>query len=264
MARKPLSPAESRAASSAALKVGAWGLLVFAGTRVAGILFESSSLPSAVAQAVLAEWGCGRLGVAWSDPTAKIPTGRDIAKRAGLGAAVGVVMAGVCVAFLATTHAILLERAPIGPTELFVGLMASALYAMRDEVLLHGLAMRVLVTVEPAAPKVVACGITSAAAAWAEGVSPQSVVVQGLFGMVMGALWVRDRGAWPAWAAHTAWLFGTNALMHGGFAQARVLATSWGGGNSGPLGGTAAIVALAPFAIGAFLGLGITRHRRTA
>ncbi|MBS2012474.1 MAG: CPBP family intramembrane metalloprotease [Deltaproteobacteria bacterium] len=263
MRRKPLSPAESRAAANAALKIGAWGLLVYFGTRVAAIVFESASMPSAVAQAVLAEWGAGRLGVAWSDPKASVPTARDIARRAGLGAAIGAVMAGVLVAFLATTRAVLLERAHPSVSVVLVALITAGFYAMRDELLLHGLVMRVLVSVESPAPKVIACGLTSAAAAYAEpGASPQAVLVTGLLGLVMGALWVRDRGAWPAWGAHTAWLFTSSALLQGGLFEARVLATSWGGGNAGALGGTAAVVAVAPFALGAFMG--ITRHARSA
>ena len=53
-----------------------WGLLIFFGTRILAIVFEMA-MPSAVAQAVLAEYGVGRLGVAWSDPKAKVPSGRD-------------------------------------------------------------------------------------------------------------------------------------------------------------------------------------------
>ena len=263
MRRKPLSPAESRAAASAAIKVGAWGLLVFFGTRIASIIFESASMPSAVAQAVLAEWGAGRLGVSWSDPKAKVPTGREIAKRAGAGAAIGAVIACVFVAFLATTRAVILDRAHPSGSAIAIALVTAGFYAMRDELLLHGLVMRVLVSVESPLPKVIACGLTSAAAAYAEPTaSPQGVVATGLLGIVFGALWVRDRGAWPAWGAHIAWLFTSSALMQGGVFEARVLASTWGGGNAGPIGGNAAIVALAPFAIGAILG--ITRHGRAA
>ena len=80
--------------------------------------------------------------------------------------------------------------------------------------------------------------------------------------MVFGALWVRDRGAWPAWGAHTAWLFATSFLMQGGIFEARVLSGSWGGGDAGPLGGTAALIALLPLAAGALAGT--ARVRRPA
>jgi len=260
---RPLSPAESRAATSSAMRVAAWGLAVYAGTRLSALLFESAAMPSAVAQAVLAEWGVGRLGVAWSDPKAPVPTGGAIVRRAAIGLAVGAVTGALVVAFLASTRAVLLEPVTPQVSPFAVAFVTAGLYAMRDELLLHGLALRVLVSVESTWPKVLACGLTSAAAALGDpSASPRAVVVQALLGIVFGALWVRDRGAWPAWGAHTAWLFTTSALMQGGFFEARVASSSWGGGSAGPLGGTAAIVALLPIVAGAVAG--ITRLRRAA
>ena len=126
---------------------------------------------------------------------------------------------------------------------------------MRDELILHGLTMRVLVTVDAPLVKVLACGFVSAAAAYGEaGASLRAVCVHGLLGIVFGALWVRDRGAWPAWGAHTAWLFTTSALTQGGIFEAHVASTSWGGGDAGPFGGWAAVAALVPIAFGALAG----------
>jgi hypothetical protein len=255
MSDKPFSPAESRAAAGAATRVVAWGLAVYAATKIAALLLETASMPAAVAQAVVAEWGVGRIGVAWSDPTQPLPTWQAIARRAGLGIAVGLVAAGVVVGFLATTHAVVLTRSQPATSGVIVALITAGLYAMRDELLLHGVVMRSLVTVDSPIAKVLACGVTSAAAAYGElGGSPRAIVVQGLLGIVFGALWVRDRGAWPAWGAHTAWLFGTSALMQGGVFEARVASGSWGGADIGPLGGTAAVVALLPLAVGALAG----------
>lgn len=256
MPEKPLSPAESRAAAASSWRVASWGVGIFAATRIVALLLESASMPAAVAQAVIAEWGTGRLGVSWSDPKAPIPTASAIARRAGLGAAIGVVSAGMVVAFLASTQAVMLERVSPQLAGIVVALVTAGLYAMRDELLLHGLVVRSLVSVQSPVVKVVACGITSAAAAYGEigATAPRAVVVQGLLGMVFGALWVRDRGAWPAWGAHTAWLFTTSFLMQGGIFESRVAASSWGGADAGPLGGTAAIVALLPLAFGAIAG----------
>jgi hypothetical protein len=253
---KPLSPAESRAAAASASKVVGWGIAIFAGTRLAALLLETASLPAAVAQAVIAEWGAGRLGVSWTDPTTPLPTMSMIGRRAGIGAAVGIVTAAVVVGFLATTGAVLLERAHPSASAIVIALVTAGLYAMRDELLLHGLTLRALVSVEQPIAKVLACGVTSAAAAYGElgGSSPRAIVAQGFLGIVFGALWVRDRGAWPAWGAHTAWLFTTGALMQGGIFEARVASTSWGGGDIGPLGGTAALIALLPIAAGALVG----------
>ena len=266
MSSKPLSPGDLRAAAAASWRIALWGLLTFAGARVIALVLESSSMPSAVGQAVLAEWGCGRLGVAWSDPKAPVPTTRDIARRAGLGVAIGTVAAGVVVAFLASTQAVLLERVSPQASAMVVALVTAGLYAMRDELLLHGLVVRALVTVESPTLKVVCCGVASAAATYGElgGSFPRAIVVQGLLGLVFGALWIRDRGAWPAWGAHTAWLFTTSFLMQGGLFESRVASSTWGGGDAGPLGGTAAIVALLPVALGAIGGTVTSRARSRA
>lgn len=255
MSTKPLSPAESRAAAASAWRVVAWGIAIYGAARLAAIVLESASLPAAVAQAVIAEWGVGRLGVAWSDPTTPLPTAGTIARRAGLGAIVGVIAAAVVVGFLAATQAIVLDRAsPVGST-VAVALLTAGLFAMRDELLLHGLVVRTLVSVESPIAKVIACGLTSAAAAYGEvGAAPTAIAVQGLLGVVFGALWVRDRGAWPAWGAHTAWLFATSAMMQGGLFEAHVASNAWGGGEAGPLGGRAAVIALLPLAMGALVG----------
>lgn len=256
MAHKPLSPAESRAAAASAWRVAFWGVGIYAAARIASLLLQSMSMPAAVAQAVIAEWGTGRLGVSWSDPTRPVPTTGSIARRAGIGAAVGVIAAAVVVGFLATTRAVMLERSTPAVSAIIVALITAGFYAMRDELLLHGLVVRALVSVETPVLKVLACGLTSAAAAYGDlgVVAPLPIAAQGLLGMVFGALWVRDRGAWPAWGAHTAWLFTTSFLMQGGIFDARVFAGTWGGGDFGPLGGTAAVIALLPLAAGALAG----------
>ena len=264
MAHKPLSPAESRAAAASAWRVAFWGIGRYALARLAALLLQSMSMPAAVAQAVIAEWGVGRLGVAWSDPAQPVPTTGAIARRAGIGAGVGVIAAAVVVGFLATTHAVILERTTPAASAIIVAIITAGFYAMRDELLLHGLVMRALVTVDVPILKVLACGLTSAAAAYGElgAAEPLPIAVQGLLGIVFGSLWVRDRGAWPAWGAHTAWLFTTSLLMQGGLFEARVFAGTWGGGDAGPLGGTAAVIALLPLAAGALAGT--ARQRRTA
>jgi hypothetical protein len=256
MAHKPLSPAESRAAAASAWRVAAWGIAVYAATRIASLLLANLSMASAVAQAVMAEWGAGRVGVAWSDPTQPVPTTGAILRRAGIGAAIGLVAAGAVVGFLASTNAVLLERAQPALAPVVVALVTAGLYAMRDELLLHGIAIRALASVESPITKVLACGLTSAAAAYGEigATAPRAAVVQGLLGIIFGALWVRDRGAWAAWGAHTGWLFTTSALMQGGIFESHVASSTWGGGDAGPLGGTAAIVGLLPLAVGALVG----------
>ncbi len=232
-------------------RVAAWGLLIYAGARVVAILLEQTSMAAAVAQAVVAEWGVGRLGVTWSDPDAPAPATSAIAKRAALGAAIGAAVAGGVVLFLKTTGAILVSRSTPAASVVVVSLVTAGLYAMRDELILHGVTLRALGSATPAVARVLACGITSAAAAIGDGSTPAAAASRGLLGLVFGALWVRDRGAWQPWGAHAAWLFTGDLLLRGGILDAQVAASRWGGAEAGPLGGYAAIVALLPFAAAA-------------
>lgn len=234
------------------VKTASWGLAVYTGTRVVGAVLESASLASTIAQAVLAEWGTGRLGVTWNDPDVyrDPPTATDMAKRAARGAVAGLVPAAAVIGLLVATRGVMLERSAASAASLGVAIVGAAVTSMRDELILHGVVVRVM-SQEKAWMQAVACGVTSGAAALGEKGSLRTVVVQALLGVVFGALWSRDKGAWMAWGAHTAWLLGTSLLLSGGFFSATNAATAWGGGNAGPLGGDAAILALVPFAVAA-------------
>ena len=93
-----------------------------------------------------------------------------------------------------------------------------------------------------------ACGITSAGAALGlPDASPRTVFVALLLGIVFGALWLLDRGAWRPWAAHTAARWTASTLLTGGLVNGRLADDAWAGGAV--FGGTAAAVALAPAAV---------------
>jgi CAAX prenyl protease-like protein len=243
--------------------VVAWGLVIFAGIRSLELLLEAPSMMVVVGQAVLAEWGASRLDVSWSAPPDAPPAtigpsgGRSvIAKRAALGAAFGLGAAAALFVVLLARHAILVERVHVEASTLALGLATASLHAMRDELLLHGVTLRALADTRTALPKVIACGATSAGAAMGvAGASVASVLAQALLGIGLGALWVQDRGAWRPWAAHAAWLFGTGTLLHGGIVESKILSTVAGhaeaAGESGLFGGSAAVVALLPFAVAA-------------
>lgn len=260
MAERPLSPAESRAAALAAARVSAWGLAIYLAVRVAAAVLDSMSMAALAAQAVIAELGVGRLGVAWSDPLAPMPTSAALARRAATGAVVGLVVAGVATAFLASTGAVLMVRSAPTAAGVGMGLVTAGLLAMRDELLLHGLVMRAMISVNAAVPRVLACGLTSAAATFGEGQPPRAVLAQGLLGVVFGALWARDRGAWQAFGAHTAWLFGSAFLLDGGLYDSHPAANAWGGGAAGWPAGAAFVVSLLPFAAIALVFAARDRH----
>lgn len=238
--------------TKAAVRTAAMGLGVYGAARILGIVFASASMASSVGQAIVAEWGAGRLGVTWSDAHAPPPSTGRMAKRALVGAGIGAATAMVVVALAWATRGALVEATAGGvPWSLVVvGLVTSGLHAMRDELVLHGITLRALTSVGSPVARALACGLTSAGAALGDpSATPRSVAVQLLLGVVLGALWVKDRGAWMAWGAHTAWLFVIGTLLGGGIADMRVATSSWGGGDAGITGGTAALIALAPLAI---------------
>jgi hypothetical protein len=231
-------------------KIAGWGLAIYAGTRLASVLLEATSMAAAVAQAVIAEWGSGRLGVVWTKQEAgakEPPTGGSMARRALFGAGIGAVMAGVTCGVLVATRGAILDHVSPSVSIVALSLVSAGLYAMRDELVLHGVVLRAIERSASPMIRVVACGVTSGAAAIGDGATARAIAVQSLVGLVAGALWVRDRGAWPAWGLSTGFRFTIDMLFAGGLFNAQIAASAWGGADAGVLGGTAAVLALAPF-----------------
>ena len=243
----------SEAREQGPARLAAWGLGVVGVSKLAGALLSSTSMAGMVAQAVIAEWGLGRIGVTWSDPLEEVPETKAIARRALGGAAIGLLAAGALLGLAAATRAALFAKADAPGAVLGIGLLSAGFVAMRDELLLRGLVLRVTEDLPARGLRLVACALTAGCAATAEpGATPASVAATALLGVVFGALWIRDRGAWLAWGAHTAFTFAVGTLAQGGLVEARVARSAWGGGDAGLLGGFVAVAALAPLAIAAF------------
>jgi hypothetical protein len=246
-----LSHAQSQVETRAAVRTAAWGLVIYTATRLIGMVAASTSMAAAVAQAVAAEYGAGRLGVAWSDPVQALPTPGQMTRRASIGAALGAGAATVLALLAYATRAVIFDKPEATSWSLVaVGIVTAALTAMRDELLLHGVTLRALSSVESPIARALACGVTSAAASLGEPTT--TPVVAGahfLLGTALGTLWIRDRGAWMAWGAHLAFLFVTGTILGGGALQMRNAMSTWGGAEAGILGGTVALVALAPIAL---------------
>ncbi|MBX3261265.1 MAG: hypothetical protein KIS78_07150 [Labilithrix sp.] len=253
---KPKDTAETPPsdAQGVRLDVAAWGLALAAGCRAVEIFLEAQSMAGAVGQAVLVEWGSSRLGVAWSDP-AEPTTAAAIARRALVGAAIGLGVAGLVFATLAATRGVTLGPAVsrVEASVLVLGFATAGLHAWRDELLLHGITLRALgARSVPDVARVVACGVTSAGAALGRSdATARTVFVALLLGVLFGALWIRDRGAWQPWAAHAAFRWTTGTLLSGGLVHAELADDAWAGGSTGWIGGTAAAVALLPVSLGA-------------
>jgi hypothetical protein len=243
-----------------------WGLLLYGACRAAELLLEAQAMAASVAQAVLAEWGAARLGIYWTKPGQELTVSR-IARRAGIGAGIGVVTAGLVALSVAAGHGAIFEAAPrIEPSVLILGFLTALIFAWRDELLLRGLVLRALEDQPISATiRILACGATSVGAALGRSsATPQGILVAALLGMVFGALWIQDRGAWRAWAANTMLHYTTGTLLGGGVIQSRIADNAWGGASSGLLGGTAAVVAIAPVTAYGFITLARTVSPKSA
>jgi hypothetical protein len=241
--------AARRKSVGAIARTATQGLAFYAGVSFVGAYFAQNATAAAVLQAVLAEWGAGRLGITWSDPLAKAPTVRAIVRRALRGASIALTGAVALLGFALVTKAARLEPNAPSLVPILVGLVVPAFVAMRDELLLRGLVLRVLPAETPRALSLLACGLSQVAATiGADDASrgAATLVTAGLGGVVLGALWRRDRGAWMAWGAHTAWSWASGPLAHGGLVDVRASLTPWGGGDQGLGAGWAAVTALVP------------------
>ncbi len=205
-----------------AAKVVAWGLVFWAAVELASTLFQNNETAAVAVQAALAEWGAGRMAIAWSDPLAPPQKWAAIGRRAGRGAALGAVAAALVVAVARATRGASATWAAPAASAVVVGLIVSALSAVRDELLLRGVVLRATRGLLPTWTALVACGAAAAAARFGAGdASAIAVAAEGARGVALGALWTRDRGAWMAVAANTAWTWCLGSLARGGVLDVR-------------------------------------------
>ncbi len=198
-------------------RVVLWGLAILIATLIASVLLAQNSTGALLAQLVIAEFGTGRIGVAWSDPLAAIPSGKEIARRAGrgffLGAAAAIILMGSSVA----THAMTLGIGSFNIAALLAGLVTSACVAARNELLLRGLVLRALGPSASFDWRLAACG--AAGVAFRFGTEPSAqwpaLVFTLLTSVACACLWMRDRGAWLAVSASTAFMFVSGPLSQG-------------------------------------------------
>ena len=240
----------AKPASQTATSIVLWGLATFAACETASVLLVRSRIANAAVAAAVAEWGAGRADVTWSDPAASAPTVATIAKRAARGFAWGAAVAAVVVVVAAAIRSA--TFAPNRPdiAALGAGLVVTLLTAVRDELLLRGVVLRLYGALEPRLDAQIACALAAGAAAVAEpGVSPSHVAVATLAGFVLAAIWQRDRGAWMALGANAAWSWGTGTVVRGGIVDLRGGPLRWWS-SDGALGGApVTVVVLAAVAV---------------
>jgi hypothetical protein len=234
-----VSPAVRQSARLAAWVVG----LSAAVSAVGGVL-ERHRAGSIAVQAFVAEWGAGRLGVAWSDPEAPPPTVRRVLQRVGVGFALGTLVAVLALAFAAASHAATFTSFRAPGFDMLLGLLVVGLVAMRDELILRGLVLRAFGHTLSPRLQVAACGIVAAAAKLGqlEG-SPLStlshtpgvvaVVNAALAAMCFAALWLHQRGGFMAWGADAAWRLATTTAISGGVCDGLWRTSALGGSGFG-------------------------------
>jgi membrane protease YdiL (CAAX protease family) len=203
-------------------RVVGWGLVFWAGAQVAAAVFSRNATAAVAVQAALAEWGSGIIGIPWSDPRAPLPSWNAISARAGRGAAVGVGAAALVVGVALLAHAANIVNSPPSVGMLAVGLVVSLLGAVRDELLLRGVVLRATRELLPTWAALVVCGAAAAAARFGvEGAAGLVLAGEVVKGVVLGAIWVKDRGAWTAVAANTAWTWTIGSVVGGGLLDVR-------------------------------------------
>jgi hypothetical protein len=233
-----------------ARRVVGWGLAFWGGAQVAGAVFANNATALVAVQAALAEWGAGRGGVTWSDPLAPMPSGKALARRAGLGAAMGAGLAAVLLIVASMTQGAAMASPSPAIGSLAVGLIVSTLAAVRDELFLRGIVLRATRGLLPGWAALAACGLAAAAARFGvDGTVGLATLAEAFRGMALGSLWVRDRGAWMAVGANAAWTWGLHSVVHGGLLDVRFVTEA-----------DAGIPAVVLLALSAALGLVLARR----
>ncbi len=240
----PSADVDAPASLADSAKVVVWGLVFWGGVQVAAVGLERNAFAMVVVQAGLAEWGAGRMAIAWSDPKSDPPAWPAIARRVGMGAALGIacaaLVAGSAVALRAAT--VVAGEFAIGP--LLVGLFVAAMGVVRDELLLRGVVLRAT-RLLPVGGTLVACGLAAAAARLGtDGAITLALVPEALRGAALGALWVRDRGAWMACGANAAWTWTMGPVLGGNLLDVRF------GGDATSGASSIAVLAIASVAAG--------------
>ena len=215
--------ADAKAALRDRARVVFWGIALVGAVLAAGAYLAQRHAAAVVVQVVIAEFGTGRLGVAWSDPLAPLQTGAMLARRALRGAAFGAAAAVVLIGASVLARKAELDLGTFGLAPLLVGLATCAAGAARDELLLRGLVLRALGPRASIQTKLAVC--VMAGVAWRFGTDTSAtwaaLAFSGLAAAALGALWLRDRGAWLAVGANAAFAFTTGPLTQGALLDVR-------------------------------------------
>jgi len=215
-----MSPRRSPVAEASRLVTT--GLLFWAGAQLASTVLDRSETAAVAVQAAIAEWGGGTMGLSWSDPLKPAPSWRSLRARIARGMGLGLAVAGLVVGAALATRAAAVTHATPSVSALVVGLVVGALSAVRDELLLRGFVLHATRGLLGTPAAIAVCGGTAAAARLGlDGAWTVALLSEALRGIALGAIWVRDRGAWMAIAASAVWTWTLGPLTHGGLLDVR-------------------------------------------
>jgi hypothetical protein len=208
------------AGASRAVRTTAWGLALAAAEALIASVLARNTIAVAILQAAVVEWGTQRAGVVWS--AANPAKAAAWARRAATGAACGAAVAAMAVAASLASGDAALTEGRISPEVLAIGLGMAAVEAVRDELLLRGIVLRVTDGVLPAAAGIAACAAAGACARFgADGHVTVALVFEGVRAGALAALWILDGGAWLAIGANTGFAWTAGSLAWAGVIGAR-------------------------------------------
>ncbi|MEO7108930.1 MAG: CPBP family glutamic-type intramembrane protease [Polyangiaceae bacterium] len=205
----------TRAGVRDAANVSFWGMAAYTVAQLIAMMFTQNLLGTAAIQSLVAELAAGKVGVAWSDPEAPIPSSKAIATRAGRGALAALVVASISIVAI-TFHGGSIVRGTFTIPAAALGLLTAGLTAMRDELLLRGIVIRAFKHLLPLPLLFLVCGLAGGAARMGDpDATNLEIIASAALGVIFASAWIIDRGAWLPWGAHAAWTFITSTLARG-------------------------------------------------
>ena len=194
-----------------------------AAVSLASSLLARTSLLALVVETVIAEVSTSRLGVEWQRPTSRTSAsvGKGVAFGLGLAAL-------VMTASLALNHGEIVGNRPVLAT-LAVAAVTALLAAVRDELLLRGGPIRLVLAASPtnarpgwtSAQMIIVCTAIGAAHAASESFAAQDIVAGAAIATIFAALWCVDDSALRPVAAHAAFAFAESGLVGSGVLDLR-------------------------------------------
>jgi hypothetical protein len=201
-------------------------------------LVGAASMATALIGALVVDLMASRAGVRWDvagaagDPWGEpLPEGapRRLERRVATGALVALAVCAAVVTLSVALRWLIGHGSGVHPAAaLGFALVRAGAVAVRDELLYRGIPLFAAARAGVRAPvaRAFAALASGAAIALLPGVTPAALALAVGSGWLFAALWDRDRGAWAAIGAHTAWVLLVGSGLHGG-----LLDLDWAVGN---------------------------------